>query len=133
MKRARFCLHRNDDDAVHEMIIVLHKDSYIRPHKHVSKTESFHIIEGELLLVFFDDSGKVIRRIIMGQKEGGKTFAYRLSAELWHTVIPLSEFVVFHETTNGPFIREDCIFASWEPDFDDQDSIKSFIRRIKQG
>jgi hypothetical protein len=37
-----------------------------------------------------------------------------------------SETVVFHETTNGPFKREDTDFASWAPEEDDEKSARGF-------
>lgn len=36
------------------MLIVMAKGSYIRPHKHKNKSESFHIIEGLLDVIVFD-------------------------------------------------------------------------------
>lgn len=113
-KRARLCSHLTTDDALHEMIIVHAKDAYVRPHKHIGKSESFHVIEGELKVLIFDQAGKVIETIEMGDLLSGKTFYYRLSEPLFHTVVPLSDFVVFHEVTKGPFRSEDCVFAEWK-------------------
>ena len=53
-KRARICLHKDDSELVHEMIIVIYEGSEIIPHRHIDKSESYHIIEGELKIVFFD-------------------------------------------------------------------------------
>ena len=63
--RARLCLHHHTDDKVHEMIIAFRGDSYVRPHRHHDKSESFHVIEGDLMVVFFNDEGTVTRRIRM--------------------------------------------------------------------
>lgn len=130
LKRARFCLHHDLSDQVHEMVIAFCRESYIRPHRHLNKSESFHVIEGKLLVVFFDDDGKVTRRIDMGPIGSGCTFFYRLSSSLWHTVVPLSEFVIIHETTGGPFIREESEFASWSPADDDSKGIERFLAEI---
>ena len=56
---------------------------------------------------------------------------YRLSNELWHMVIPLTEFVIFHETTNGPFIKEETDFSVWAPDGKDLDKVLEFKHKIK--
>ena len=45
-RRARICTHGHIDDDVHEMFIVHSKGAYIRPHKHINKSESLHIIDG---------------------------------------------------------------------------------------
>ena len=130
-KRARFNLHKSHQDKVHEMIVVLHKDTYVRPHQHSNKTESFHLIEGSLVVIFFDDDGKIINQIKMSEPENKYPFIYRLSRDFWHMVIPLSEFVVFHETTNGPFIKGETKFPDWAPDDKDTYEVEVFKQRIK--
>ena len=96
LKRARICLHFNTTDTVQEMLIAFCKNSYIRPHKHIDKTESFHIIEGKGVVIFFDDNGNIIKYIYIDNSKNSKAFIYRLSEPLWHTVIPISEFLVLH-------------------------------------
>ena len=130
LKRARFCLHHNLTDQVHEMIIAFYRESYSRPHRHKNKSESFHVIEGKLLVVFFDDDGKVTRRIKMGPVDSGSTFFYRLSTDLWHSVVPLSKYVIIHETTVGPFIKEESEFAPWSPVNGDSKGIEKFLSEI---
>ena len=132
LKRARFNLHKSPhQDKLHEMVIVLHKDTYVRPHKHYQKTESFHIIEGSLIVVFFNDNGEIINKVKMSENGSKYPFMYRLSNELWHMVIPLTEFVIFHETTNGPFIKEETDFSVWAPDGKDLDKVLEFKHKIK--
>ena len=54
-KRARICLHKDDGEMIQEMIIAFCKDSYIRPHRHTDKSESYHIIEGRIEIIFYND------------------------------------------------------------------------------
>jgi cupin fold WbuC family metalloprotein len=115
-RRIRLCAHPNMEDALHEMIIVLPKGTYVRPHKHLGKSESFHIIEGCLKVFMFDDTGNIREELTMGTAGSGKTLFYRLSDSTYHTVVPQSPVVVFHEVTNGPFHREDTAYAPWAPD-----------------
>jgi cupin fold WbuC family metalloprotein len=130
LKRARLCLHHHHEDPVQEMVIAFCRRSYVRPHRHANKSESFHVIEGELAVVFFDDNGQVTHRIRMGPLDSGHPFLYRLSGNLWHTVVPLSEFVIIHETTSGPFVEGETEFARWGPDGKDASEIDSFLTRI---
>jgi cupin fold WbuC family metalloprotein len=130
LKRARFCLHHSHDDKIQEMVIAFCRESYVRPHRHIDKSESFHVIEGELEVVFFDDGGQVTRRIKMGPFGSGHTFLYRLSSDLWHTVVPLSEFVIIHETTTGAFVKGETEFPNWAPDDADADGVRAFLARI---
>src|SRR5580692_2291097 len=46
LKRVRINLHPSSDDGLHEMFIAIQKGSYIRPHKHPSKSEAFHAVHG---------------------------------------------------------------------------------------
>ena len=131
LRRARYCLHRDHNDKVHEMVIAFCRDSYCRPHRHTDKSESFHLIEGEMLVVFFDDTGRVTRSLEMAPPGHDKTFFYRLNSPLWHTVLALSEYVVFHETTAGPFMPDQKDVASWAPNEGDTAAVNSFLRRIK--
>lgn len=130
LKRARLCLHHDHSDKVQEMVIAFCQDSYVRPHRHVNKSESFHVIEGDLAVIIFDNKGHVTRRITMSPRGSGHTFLYRLSSSLWHTVVPLSEFVIIHETTTGPFVKGETEFAIWGPDDADTDGIRAFLARI---
>ena len=57
--RSRICAHRKTDDLLQEMFIAISSDSYIRPHRHKNKAESFHLIEGEADIVVFYDDGSI--------------------------------------------------------------------------
>jgi cupin fold WbuC family metalloprotein len=125
LRRARLCLHLNPDAAIQEMILVLCDDVLFQPHRHQNKTESFHIIEGELDLVIFDEAGVPMRIIRMGPVASGKVFCYRLNASLYHALLPRTPFVIFHETTTGPFTKGDAQFAPWAPE--NSDDLRAFL------
>ncbi len=108
--RARICAHKNPEDSLHEMVIAIRSDSYICPHRHLGKVESFHLIEGKGEVVLFNEKGEVIRRILLSKKDN---FYYRLNASLYHTVLIHSPILVIHETTNGPFSPPE--FAPFAP------------------
>ena len=129
-KRARLCTHLSPEDVLHEMLIVHCKGTYVQPHKHIGKSESFHIIEGSLGVVVFDDSGKIIKVIHMGDPSLGLVIYYRLSDSFYHSVVPLSDIVVFHETTNGPFKREDIVLAPWAPGEEEAEEAERYFKMI---
>ena len=68
-KRARICLHKNEKDKLHEMIIILSKETYIRPHKHLDKAESLHVIDGVADVIFFNSNGKVTKKVRLSKKK----------------------------------------------------------------
>lgn len=123
LKRSRFCLHLCHDDMVQEMVIVLHKETFIPPHRHKDKTESFHMIEGEVLISFFDDLGNIERFVHLGKKND--LIIYRMSNDKWHSVIPITEYAVFHEVSKGPFEKPE--FPTWEPK---ENEIQLFLNKI---
>jgi cupin fold WbuC family metalloprotein len=129
-RRIRLCAHRGVDDALHEMLIVHAKDTYVRPHKHLGKSESFHVIEGEADVVMFDDEGQVTDVIEVGPVSSGRTFFYRIADPIYHTLLIRSTVLVFHEVTAGPFRRSDTVFAPWAPDDHNLDEVDRFLHRV---
>lgn len=128
--RARLCTHLSVESSLHEMVIALDKKTYVRPHKHLGKSESFHIIEGNLKVVIFDDKGNVKEVINMDDYRSQDAFYYKLSKACFHTVIPLSNFVIFHETTNGPFKGGDTIYAEWAPLEDEGQAREAYLNKL---
>ncbi len=126
-KRVRICSHPDVKDTLHEMLIVHCRGNYIPPHRHLGKSESFHIIEGELDVVLFEHDGNIRDIIRMREAGSNDCFYYRLSESLFHTVIPISEIVVFHETTNGPFRPEDLLLPDWAPDDEEEEEIHAYM------
>jgi cupin fold WbuC family metalloprotein len=129
-KRIRLCTHKDVDDEVHEMLIVHAKDTYVRPHKHVNKIESFHVIEGKVDIVLFKEDGGIMDAVQMGDYLSGYDFYHRISFPYYHTLIIRSDVLVFHETTNGPFKRTDTIFPVWAPDEKDFSGQKEFMSNL---
>src|ERR1051326_3060190 len=98
-QRIRICAHRTTADSVHEMFFVHAKGTYIRPHKHIGKSESMHVLEGIAQVVFFDDDGKIQRVITLGDYASRQSFYYRIADGLFHTLVISSDLFVFHEVT----------------------------------
>lgn len=127
-KRIRLCTHEGIEDSIHEMFIVHARDTYVRPHKHLNKRESLHLIEGFADAVFFDDKGNLTNVLRLGNYESGLIFYYRISNPSYHSLIIRSDIIIFHEVTNGPFNRADTVFADWAPDENDIKK-EDFMRR----
>jgi len=115
-RRARVCAHPSPEAEQHDMLIVSHRDTYVAPHRHLSKSESFLIIEGAADVILFSEDGDVTERFLMGQPDAGLPFFYRMPERLYHSLWIESEFLVFVESTKGPFLRGETEFAPWAPD-----------------
>ena len=131
-KRIRLCAHADVTDAVHEMLIVHGREAYVRPHKHLNKTESYHVIEGEAGLLTYTDDGAVRQTIRLSEHPAAGAGFCRISGDVYHTLVFLSDYVVFHETTNGPFRREETIYAAWAPSEEDTGAVGEFLERTQR-
>jgi cupin fold WbuC family metalloprotein len=128
-KRIRLCAHQNTDEALHEMLIVHTAETYVRPHRHLGKSESYHAIEGCFDLVIFDGDGSVLDLVEFGTSGSGRNFFCRLPPGLYHGLLIISDIVVFHETTSGPFSRAQTEFAPWAPAESDVTAGNEFVRQ----
>ena len=129
-KRIRLCAHQHPKHKLHEMFIVHTKGCYVRPHKHLNKIESISILEGEADIVLFSDDGKIENIVEMGTPISGKKFFHRMEKPIYHTLLIHSNFLVFHEITEGPFIKNSDIFPEWAPK-EGESEINDFISKIQ--
>ena len=114
-RRCRLCFHTNEDAAQQEMLIVMHRTSYVRPHRHFDKVETLTVIEGECNALLFNEEGAVTTVVSMSAPGNGGSFFYRMPEGIFHTLIFKSEWLVFIETTVGPFARTMSEAAGWAP------------------
>ncbi|GAG28406.1 unnamed protein product [marine sediment metagenome] len=129
-QRIRFCSHSVPQEPVHEMFIVHPKGAYVRPHKHLNKSESMIVLEGEVDYVILEEYGTVENVISMGDYLSGKPFYRSIRPELFHMLLIRSEWLVFLEITKGPFIKEDTIMADWSPEESDKLSVKKYLENL---
>jgi len=112
-RNLRVCLHTGPNEPFHSMIILERKGKYYRPHKHLKKGESFHILEGSMGVLSFDKNGNVLDSCVLNP---AGNIIYRVGVDAYHAVMPMSDLVVYHESKQGPFIGEgDSIYPSWAP------------------
>ena len=61
-----------------------------------------------------NDDGTVADKRVVGESD---SVMYRAGVDRWHTVIPVTDFVVYHESKPGPYLRNrDSVFPHWAPD-----------------
>jgi cupin fold WbuC family metalloprotein len=132
MGRARICAHPDADAEQHDMLIVSHRDTYVAPHRHLSKSESFLIIEGQALVLLFSEDGRSVERLPMGSAETTRPFYYRMPARQYHSMAIETEFLVFAESTKGPFRKEDMENAPWAPEPNDFANGRAYIAALRK-
>ena len=127
-KNARLCLHEGPSATFHEMVILEHKGKYCPPHKHPTRGETCHIIEGSMKTFVFDDEGRVIDACLL---ELHGDFLYRVGVNMYHAIVPISDPVIYHESKPGPFIRQgDSIYPSWAPDGSNMDDAARYTNEL---
>tara|TARA_S200000501_G_C20716228_1_gene696365 strand:- start:119 stop:640 length:522 start_codon:yes stop_codon:yes gene_type:complete len=126
--RSRICLHKEDTDNLHEMLIAISKESYIRPHRHKNKSESFHLIDGEADVVIFSEEGEIKQVINLSSSTN---FFYRLDTPNYHTLLIHSPLLVIHEITNGPFDALESDFASFSPE-EESEEVKFYLSNLRK-
>ena len=131
-KRIRLCTHLSEEDKLQEMFILLSRETYIRPHKHLNKSESLHVQEGSADVVFFDDESNIIKIISLSDSSSKGCFYYRIDEPTYHTFIIKSDYFIFHETTQGPFKRSDTIYAPWSPKETNFVEISNFVSKLRK-
>ena len=128
--RSRFCAHASSAESLHEMLICIHANGYVRPHRHHGKTESIHVVTGFADLMLFTDDGRIDQVIPLGPYGSGRTWYLRLPHPVYHTLVLRGEDFIFQETTRGPFKSEDTEMAAWAPDENDFSSIPAYKTRL---
>ena len=126
----RLLLHKGTEDILHQMIIYHVGGVYIRPHINSASDKSWHVIEGELIFVIFDEGGGIKEFFKIGSYDSGSPFIVRLREKAFHTLIPLTKHTVILETILGPF--HESQYAEWAPLTTDVEVAKMYFDDICQ-
>ena len=123
-KDIRLCLHTSVKSKHHDMIILQQRINFYAPHKHLKKGETYHIIKGGMVCVLFNEEG-VVKKICKLKKND----VFRTPTNVFHTMMSVTKFVIYHESKNGPFLRRnDSIFSKWSKRLTNS---KMDIKRLK--
>ena len=127
--RAHFNVHASADDPVQRFFVVANRQSYFRPHRHLSKSELALVIRGQVEVVTFDDRGIVTARYLVGSGLDG--FAYEMPRATWHTLFARVDGCAFLEVKEGPYDPATIVeFAEWAPAEGDA-SVPEFMRWLR--
>jgi len=132
-RRARVCAHKDPEEALHEMIVVLRRDAYMIPDKHLLKVESYHIIQGLADVILYDQAGEIVNVIQLGDYASGRPFYFRVrSPNFYHSIIIRSDVLIYHETATGPFRKTDTVIPPWAPAETDDAGRKAYMRDLER-
>ena len=108
------------------MIILQQKKNFYFPHKHLKKGETYHIIKGSMICLHFNNAGKVNFFCVLNKND-----VYRTPINTYHTMLPITQYVIYHESKIGPFLKKrDSIFPNWNYKFQNVDYLKKFKKKL---
>ncbi len=108
--------HQATEDPLNRMLNAMEPGTYVQPHKHENpdKREAFLILRGKILVVSFDQTGKVTDHMVLNPQTGN--FGLEIPPRTYHTLICLESGSVLYELKDGPYeVRNDKTFAAWAP------------------
>ena len=114
------------------MFIIHYSDTYVRPHFHKNKIESFHVISGEADVIIFSKSGEISEVVELGDYPSKKNFYYRINPEIIHCLLIKSDVFIFHESTLGPFNPADTDFPLWAPNGSNEIDNKKYMEDLSR-
>ena len=115
-ENVRLSLHGGPTDDLHEMIICQHRNKIHPPKKHPQKAKSFHVMKGQLAIYSFSEDGLIKDAALL---DGTDLPLYRVEHGVYHADFPVTDLVLHHESTLGPFLGDDdAIYAPWANAFD---------------
>ena len=126
--RMNYNFHPELNDPVQRLLNALEPWTYIRPHKHAAKEESFVLLRGKVLAVVFNDDGTIRDHAVMNAETG--IVGVEFEENSYHMLTSLETGSVVYEIKEGPFVpHTDGSSAPWAP-HEGTSEAKGFLIRI---
>jgi len=112
--RMNYNFHPELSDPVQRLLNALEPWTYIRPHKHTTKEESFVLLRGKALAVSFNDDGSIRDHAILSHESG--VLGIEFEENTFHMLTALETGTVVYEIKEGPFVpHTEGSSAPWSP------------------
>lgn len=108
----RICLHQNDDEGIHEMLMVHTRPVHIGPLKQDKTSLSYHMLDGVADISLHDDAGACNRTIRIDSNDNVCGRFVRLKANIFRSIQTISQHSIFLEVASGPFADNETIWLS---------------------
>jgi len=123
--KARVLLHGSPENELHEMLIVHSFGQYIRPHINDHSAKSFLVLDGAMVVVMYRDEGTINDHVHLGEFGSNAPFLLRLEEPVFHTIVPISNTVIFLETIKGPHMETH--YAPFAPAPNDKSEAEKYM------
>lgn len=113
-RRMNYNFHPELSDPVQRLLNALEPWTYIRPHKHETKEESFVLLRGKVLAVTFNNDGSIRDHAMLCRESG--ILGVEFEENTFHMLTSLESGSVVYEIKEGPFIpHTEGSSAPWSP------------------
>jgi cupin fold WbuC family metalloprotein len=132
--RAHHNIHEAATDPVQRFFVVANRNSYFRPHRHLTKSELAMVLRGRFHVLTFDERGTVTARYSAG--DATASMAYETPRAVWHTLVVDTDGSAFLEVKEGPYDPATASeFATWAPAEGDAGAAKflEWLRKAQPG
>lgn len=125
--RINMNIHESPAEDVQRLFLAFEPGTYIRPHRHpqAHKWELIILIEGELELLLFDDTGDIVQRMTLSDET---TRAVEIPPDTWHSYVSRRSGTLVLEIKQGAYLptsEED--FLSMSP-AENTDEAAAYLR-----
>lgn len=90
--RMNYNFHASMDAPIHRLLNALEPGTYLPPHRHTGKEETYLVLRGSLLAFFYDDAGNVTDKVCLNPSEG--KYGLEIPSNTWHSIIALESGTV---------------------------------------
>ncbi len=126
--RMNYNFHPELGDPVQRLINALEPWTYIRPHKHPTKEESFVLLRGTILAVAFNDDGTIRDHAVLSHSTG--ILGNEFEENTYHMLTALETGSAVFEIKEGPFIpHSEGNSAPWSPK-EGTPEAKEFLEKV---
>jgi len=112
--RMNYNFHPELGDPVQRLLNALEPWTYIRPHKHTTKEESFVLLRGTVLAVVFNTDGTIRDHAVLSAASG--ILGVEFEENCYHMLTSLETGSAVYEIKEGPFVpHTEGSSAPWAP------------------
>ena len=128
--RMNYNFHPELGDPVQRLLNALEPWTYIRPHKHITKEESFVLLRGRVLAVVFNTDGTIRDHAVLSAASG--ILGVEFEENCYHMLTSLETGSAVYEIKEGPFVpHTEGSSAPWAPK-EGSPEAKDFLKRVLQ-
>ncbi|MDR0658602.1 MAG: WbuC family cupin fold metalloprotein [Mediterranea sp.] len=99
--RMNYNFHATPEAPAQRLLNALQMGTALPVHRHKHTAETYILLQGELKVLYYDDSKKVIESVVLNPSQGN--YGVHIPSGQWHTIEVLAPDSVIFEVKDGPY------------------------------